>query len=742
MSDQFLGEIKFVIFENEKDMFAILLVSNLENKKNYAVKGKILSPKKGDQLLFTGTFTGKINNHGQEEFDLDYAMLPPISDDVGMKKYLEKIAGAKTSIVLFDNFGMETINVLENEPDKIIVLPRFTEKKVKKILTKHKEFQQSGVYIRLSKFLSDSVIRKGLEAFGSEFETKLHENPYNLIELDGVAFKTADDIAIKMGFLPNDFRRIEAGAFYEMQLSTNEGHCYLELSTLANRLAETLKVSNEEKVNPLEISTVIHDMVDKKSLIQEENRIYIPIYYVKEMTVARRIVDMVTDGGKALPFDVTTKLKEVEAEFKAIYGDSFEFGAQQRELFYKLHHNLLILRGDAGTGKTTTIRGAMRMLQWAFPDYELLAVAPTGKASKRMSESMGVEAMTIHRGLDFDPETGRFNYNEKNKLPMHIIFADEFSMTDLFLSDDFLSAIEKGAKVIIIGDPNQLPSVGAGKVLLDMLESGVVPTIFLTEIFRQARDSGIVLNAHAVNRGEFPKIKTAKNDFRFIACDTPDEALQKIYDDLDMYLMFYDLNDIQILCPRKDGVVGTENINKSLQEKLNPASPLKNEFKFFDTIFREGDKVIQMKNDFRKLNVCNGDTGIIERIYFEKPTDDDDEDDEKSIAIEVNIDGRVVKYQTEDLKNLKLGYAITIHKSQGSEWKCVIIPITKEIAILAKRNLLFTGITRAREVFSLYGDYKSIHRTVKTIDTSKRNTTLKERIQKLYSEKMALQQQA
>lgn len=736
MPVEFFGKIKRIV--SERDTSCILLVLNNETKKTVCVKGKLLSPKENDELIFVGEFTGIINKYGQEEFDLDHGKLPPISDDVGMVRYLTKISSEKTAKIIFDNFGMDSINVLENEPDKILVLPRFSEKRLQKIIDKHKNFQQADVYIRLSKFLTDSVIKKGLEAFGNDFEAKLHENPYSLIELDGVAFDTADKIAIKMGFLPNDFRRIESGAFYEMQLSTNEGHCYLELSTLANRLSSTLRVSGEEKVNPLEISTVIKDMVDKKSLIQEENRIYIPIFYIREIALAKIIVGMVTDGGKALPFDVKTRLKDIEDEFKAVYGDGFEFGDQQKELFFNLHHNLLILRGDPGTGKTTTVRGAKRLLHWAFPDYDSLAVAPTGKASKRLSSSLSTEAVTIHRGLEFDPESNRFLYNEKNKLPMHIIFADEFSMADLFLAYDFFSAIEKGAKVIIIGDPNQLPSVGAGKVLLDMIESGIIPMVYLTEVFRQAMDSGIVLNAHAINRGEFPKIKTPKNDFRFVNCETPEDALQKIYDDLDMYMMFYDINDIQILCPRKDGVVGTENINKSLQQKLNPPSSLKREIHQYGTTFREGDKVIQMKNDFRKLNVCNGDTGIIERIY---EIEDEESEGEKETHIDVNIDGRIVKYQLVDLRNLKLGYAITIHKSQGSEWPCVIIPITREIGILAKRNLLFTADTRAQEVCSLYGDYKSIYRTVKTIDTSKRNTTLAERLRSFYAEEIAKQNQ-
>lgn len=730
----FLGKIEMVVVE--KGAFCVLVVLNLETKEKVCVKGRLLSPSKGDELMFFGKFdlnadgSKKTNNYNQFEFSLEYASFPPISDDIGLIKYLKKIAGDKTGERIFEEFGMESLKIMDESPDRLKDLPKIGQKKLDKILENHKEFSQRDTYIKLGKFMSENIIRKGLAHFGNKFDEMVMENPYITIELDGVQFLTADEIALKMGFIPNDPRRIEAGAIYEMSRLSNDGHCYSQLSVLSNKLSKTLKVSGEEKVNALEISVVVNGMCDKKTLIQEEDCIYLPNFYIEEVALAKRIANILVNfPTKKIGFDVSLKIPEVEKEFKAIYGDAFEFGDQQKELFYALENNLIIFRGGPGTGKTTTIRGALRVLKWAFPDYDVSAVAPTGKAGKRMEQSLGMTAMTIHRELGYD-EDG-FAYHEHNKLPKQIILVDEYSMVDLFLSGSLFKALEDGAKIIIIGDTDQLPSVGAGKVLDDLINCGLITTIHLTEVFRQAKDSGIIVNAIEVNEGRFPSIQTKKNDFRFIETFNPQDALDKLLDRLDLYSNFYPLEDIQILCPMKEGICGTKNLNNMLQDRLNPPAPEKKEFQYYDVKFREGDKVIQMKNDFRKLMVSNGDTGVIVKIRFETITDDEGKENDE-VFIEVNIDGNLVSYEYSDLKNLKLGYAITVHKSQGSEWPIVLTTFTSEIGIMAKRNLLFTAMTRAKFICDLFGDRKTIWRTVKTEDTTKRNTTLALRIQQQY----------
>ncbi len=718
--DVYTGKIKRVVFT--KDDFYILLVEN-GARETFVCKGKIINPKLGDELEFYGSWEVY---KGEKQFKFSAAIAALPTNRSGLIGYLKQLCGEGTALEVLLTFKEEDVlKILDEEPTKLLDVKGIGHIRLQKIMDRHKNMLGNREAILFFKQfdLSMTLIDKIVTTFGKDAKQKFSDNPYILTQVKGIGFETADKIARKTGIDNTDPRRIRAGVMFALTQGVDNGHCYLPLGILSRSCEELLQVSGEYVIDAMYISQIIEQMINDTLIAQivtpEEDCIYLPFLLGTEQNVAKQALGLLQNTRK-VSFDVDVAIENVQKSLNV------EYASQQKEFLRQgLLQQFLILTGGPGTGKTTALKGLLALFDKAFPNDTIALCAPTGKASKRMTESTGREAKTIHRLLEFEP-SGKFKYNEFNKLPVQIVVVDEVSMLDIFLTNNLLKAVEKSTKLIFVGDTDQLPSVGAGAVLRDLLDSAVIPSVKLTEIFRQAQDSGIVMNAYAVNHGEYPKIKTEKKDFIHVPCES-EHIQEKVRDWVFQLSCLYEKEEIQVLTPIKQKKIGVGELNPLLQELLNQRL---NENEITVTsgkgsiLFREGDKVMQMRNNY-ELNVFNGDSGIIKRI--EKVKDDDGELQD---VITVDFDGQEVDYTVKDASELSLSYACTIHKSQGSEWKAVIIPISFDAFTLLKRNLLYTAITRAKEVCIVIGDQKAIAKTVKTLDTELRFTQLKRWLQK------------
>ena len=714
-SEVVVGTIRRVLVTRD-DWRVLSVFTNA--KEDIICKGVLENAKVGDELEFQGQWkTSTRNGKNEPYYDFTLAVPPIPTTRLGVAKYLKSIAGEKTANEILHCFGDDALSVLDNDPIRLLEVPGIGQFRYKKILAKHESLLGNrDTIVFFKQFdLTMTMISKIIATLGKDAVHKFQQNPYILTELYGVGFEKADVIARKAGVGATDTRRVEAGALHLMrQALDNDGHCYLPLGQLARSMEELLTVSGEHIIDSLHIASIVEQMVEQNHLSQIESegqdQIYLPYVLKIEKSMAQTLLAMNATPRKH-SLDVEAAIAQIEGELGIHYAES-----QKAFLRAVMEYQVVGLTGGPGTGKTTVLKGALRLLDMAFPNDDIMLCAPTGKAAKRMSQSTGREAKTMHRMLEVDGSTGKFRYNEFNKLPFQRLVGDEFSMLDLFLGNNLLKAIEPSSHFIMVGDPDQLPSVGAGAVLLDLIQSQVIPFIRLTEIFRQAQDSGIVVNAYRVNRGEFPNVQTPMGDFQFIST-TSGQAQEDIRNLVERYSWLYDVNDLQVLTPVKNKKTGVIELNNVLQDVLNPKLHQR-ELRIKDTVFREGDKVMQMRNNYN-LEVFNGDSGVIEKIL-----DAEDEDGEKSTVIQVRIDDQMVEYDLTSAKDLQLAYACTIHKSQGSEWKCVVIPIFMDAYVLLKRNLLYTAITRAKERCIVIGDPSAIRKCVKTLDTSTRYTNL------------------
>ena len=654
----------------------------------------------------------------------------------GIEKYLGsglvKGVGPKFAQRIVQRFGKDTLDVIEEDPDKLLEVPgigKLRVERIKKSWLEQKEIKNIMLFLQ-SHDVSTSHATKIYKTYGNDSIQIVQENPYRLADdIWGIGFKTADTIAEKLGFDHEKYVRLRSGLLYTLNRLSDEGHCYATRDMLLKTGAEMLSV--EENV----LSMTLDEMIRAEDVITEvipqeedgksEKAIYLPPFYFSEVGTAKRLGDIFKDPGgvRVDPAGLAEKIrKKTGMQYDQV---------QIEAILTAVTSKVLVLTGGPGTGKTTTTLGIITAFREA--GARILLAAPTGRAAKRLSEATGMEAKTIHRMLEVKPPEG-YQKNEENPLEGDVLIVDECSMIDIMLMYNLLKAIPNSMTVIFVGDIDQLPSVGAGNVLRDIIDSGCFPVVRLTRIFRQAQTSRIIMNAHRINTGKMPDISNGrKSDFFFIDMEKQirqkglqegdtaalaDDAANSIVELVKTKLSRYyktPSGEIQVLTPMQRGVVGAANLNQALQESINPGTV---GLRRGGYLFKANDKVMQIRNNYDK-EVFNGDIGVIESVDME----------ERSLL--VRFDDRSVEYDVTELDELVLAYATTIHKSQGSEYPIVVMPVLMNHYVMLQRNLIYTGITRAKRVLVIVGTKKALSYAIHNVTVEKRNTMLKERLQRL-----------
>ena len=641
----------------------------------------------------------------------------------GIEKYLGsgliKGVGPKVAKKIVSAFGDRTLEVIEDDPQRLREVPGIGKARVDMIIREwqaQKEIKNIMLFLQ-SHDVSTAHAARIYRTYGNDSLKIVNENPYRLADdIWGIGFKTADQIAMKLGMDPGSFVRLRSGLLYALNQLANEGHCF----ALRNQLIET--ASSLLSAEPELLSFTLDQMIEKNDVITEilkggERAIYLPPYYFSESGTAKRIRGIL-DGPKKSAADPADLISRVEAQ------DGKEYDEIQREAIRTaVSSKLMILTGGPGTGKTTTVKGIISAFRMSGRQVTL--AAPTGRAAKRMSEATGMESKTIHRLLEVMPPSG-YRRNEKNPLTGDVLIIDECSMIDLLLMYNLLKAVPDSMTLILVGDTDQLPSVGAGNVLSDLIASGAVPVVRLTHVFRQAQGSRIIMNAHRVKASELPDMRGGKDsDFFEVERPEPESAVatavQFVTRNLPRYYHLDPFRDIQVLTPMQRGPEGAVLLNQKLQEAMNPGSPA---LRRGNVSYRLHDKVMQIRNDYDK-EVFNGDIGFVSEVNA----------DEKSLT--VDFDGRQVLYDISELDELELAYAVTVHKSQGSEYPLVLLMFSMSHYVMLQKNLLYTAITRAKKVLVLVGEKKAVSVAVKRDGARKRNTLLAWRLSGDASQKAA-----
>ncbi len=741
MSETVTGYIDHIIFRNEENGYTVMVVKNSENEEELTCVGSFPAVSQGTTIQASGIYTHHPVYGKQFQISSFVEKIP--EDTYAMERYLGSGAikgiGAALAARIVRRFGEDTIRIVEEEPERLAEVKGISEKKAREIaaqVTEKTEMRKAMIF--LQKYgISLNLGAKIYQKYKDSLYTVLQENPYRLAEdISGVGFKIADEIAARIGIHADSDYRIRSGMLYTLLQASGEGHTYLPKDQLFARCAKLLGVDESYMEKHL-----MDMLLDRKLVMQEkkgEKIIYPSQYYYLELNTARMLCEL----NICCPEDeniVEKRIASIEKETGTVLDEM-----QKKAVTEAAGHGLFILTGGPGTGKTTTINAIIRFFEGE--GAELRLAAPTGRAAKRMTEATGYEAQTIHRLLELNgmPEDDRstgavhFERNAQNPLEADVIIIDEMSMVDIHLMHSLLLAITAGTRLILVGDENQLPSVGPGNVLRDIIHSGCFPVIELTKIFRQASESDIVVNAHKINRGEPVEIHNKSRDFFFLKRYDADMIIRVvialIQDKLPRYVNARPF-EIQVLTPMRKGLLGVERLNQMLQRYLNPQDGSKKEKTVGDRLFRQGDKVMQIKNDYQMewevrgrygipvekgIGVFNGDTGILREI------------NEFAETAEVEFeDGRLATYSFKQLEELELAYAITIHKSQGSEYPAVILPVLSGPQMLLNRNLLYTAVTRARKCVTVVGSEETFAEMIRNEKQQKRYSALDERIREL-----------
>ncbi|MEG1188340.1 MAG: ATP-dependent RecD-like DNA helicase [Bacteroidales bacterium] len=697
--------VERITFQSPENGYSIMKVKVKDYNDLVTIVGSLLEVPVGSVLLCDGDW--KVDKKYGSQFVVEsWEEVMPASI-YGMEKYLGsglvKGIGPKYAKLIVGKFGLETIDVIENDIERLYEVAGIGKKRVEKIRDSwEKQKDIKNVMLFLQGYgVSTAYAAKIYRQYGKDSIEKVKDNPYRLADdIWGIGFKTADGIASKMGYEKNDLRRCRSGILYTLNQLSNEGHVYSEEEQLL-QAAVTLLEADEQS-----ISVALADMLANDDLKREEEAIYLPPFYYSECGTAKRLLALMdaNDNGKQPVFDLKAIEKETGIEY-----DDVQIAAIRQAVASKV----MVLTGGPGTGKTTTTQGIIAALKTA--GLQILLAAPTGRAAKRMSEATNMEAKTIHRLLEFNPMDG-YKRNDENPLEGDVLIVDECSMIDIILMNSLMKAIPLTMRLIFVGDIDQLPSVGAGNVLRDIIDSQTIPVIRLTRIFRQAQSSRIVMSAHAINRGAFPDLSNGKDtDFFFIQNEDAEQVASSIVQLIKNRLpKAYNLptTQIQVLTPMQRGVVGASNLNMLLQEAVNSN---KTGLTRGGYSFRKGDRVMQIRNNYDK-NVFNGDLGYIQEVDMEERT------------LLVDFDGLSVEYDVTELDELTLAYATTIHKSQGSEYPIVVMPVLMNHFVMLQRNLIYTGITRAKKICILIGATKALAYAIRNMSVLKRNTKLKERL--------------
>jgi exodeoxyribonuclease V alpha subunit len=700
--------VEHITYQNAENGYSIMKVNVKGYKDLVTLVGSLLDVPVGSVLLCDGDW--KVDKKYGSQFVVQSWEEVMPATIYGIEKYLGsglvKGIGPKFAKLIVSKFGLETIDVIETDIERLHEVAGIGKVRVEKIRESwEKQKDIKNVMLFLQGYgVSTAYAAKIYRQYGKESIEKVKGNPYRLADdIWGIGFKTADGIANKMGYEKNDLRRCCSGLLYTLNQLSNEGHVYAEEEQLV-KAAITLLEADEENIRQ-----AMADMIREEKLMMEQEAIYLPPFYHSECGTAKRLLTLMnaSDNGKHPKFDLKAIEKETGIEY-----DEVQIAAIRQAVDSKV----MVLTGGPGTGKTTTTQGIIAALKTA--GLQILLAAPTGRAAKRMSEATGMEAKTIHRLLEFNPADG-YKRNDENPLEGDALIVDECSMIDIILMNNLMKAIPLGMRLVFVGDIDQLPSVGAGNVLRDIIDSQKIPVIRLTRIFRQAQSSRIVMSAHAINRGTFPDLSNGKDtDFFFIKNDDAEQVATSIVELVKNRLpKAYSMptNKIQVLTPMQRGVVGASNLNFVLQEAINPSKIGLNRGGYS---FRQGDRVMQIRNNYDK-NVFNGDLGYIQAVDMEERT------------LMVDFDGTLVEYEISELDELTLAYATTIHKSQGSEYPIVVMPVLMNHYVMLQRNLIYTGITRAKKICVLIGSTKALAYAIHNMTVLKRNTKLKERLNPL-----------
>lgn len=729
------GYVEHIVFRNNENGYTVF---NMEcDDGELTCVGSFNFINEGELLELEGEYV----NHSVYGLQLKVSSckLKEPEDLRSIERYLGsgavKGVGAALAARIVRRFREDTFRIIEEEPERLAEIKGISERKAREIavqVEEKKDMRKAMIY--LQKYgIPTALAVKIFRYYGSRLYQVLEENPYQLADnIEGVGFKTADEIASRIGILSDSDFRIRSGLFYVLQQAVGEGHIYLPQDILVRRASQILgvEIQDAEKY-------VMDLCIDRKTVMKEkdgERRVYPAHYYYLELNVARMLHDLDIDC--PMPEDMMEKrLKRVE-ERENLTLDVM----QHRAVIESIKHGLLVLTGGPGTGKTTTINTMIQFFE--SEGMQILLAAPTGRAAKRMTEATGYEAQTIHRLLEVsgNPEeegnVNGFMRNRENPLEADVIIIDEMSMVDLPLMNALLSAIVEGTRLVLVGDVNQLPSVGAGSVLKDIISSGRFHVVTLTRIFRQAGESDIIVNAHKINAGEPVTLDNRSRDFFFLKRQDADTIIRVVLTLIQKKLPKYvdaPQNEIQVMTPTRKGLLGVERLNSILQRYLNPPEDGKPEEEIRGRIFRLGDKVMQIKNNYqlewevrtkygltvdKGLGIFNGDMGIVTDI---NPFDQ---------TVEVEYDEhRKVTYPFELTEELELAYAITVHKSQGSEYPAVIIPLLQGPRLLYNRNLLYTAVTRAKKCLTIVGSEHVFQEMIQNKSEQNRYTSLAERIQ-------------
>lgn len=734
------GYVDHIIYRNADNGYTVLVL--ISEGDELTCVGTFKDIEQGENLEVEGEYV-EHPVYGTQLKVTEYRIVAP-EDAASMERYLGsgaiKGVGPALAARIVKKFGKDTFRIIEEEPERLVEIKGISERKAREIammMEEKKDMREAMVFLQ-QYGISNTLAVKIYNTYGMNIYGIMRENPYKLAEdISGIGFRIADEIASKIGIHTDSDYRIRSGLLYTLLQATAEGHCYLPKEELLLRTAGLLEVE-QELMEP----QLANLMMDKK-LVIKGNCIYAMTYYYAELNCAKMLHDLniSMDGEeKLLPSEeiqMEKKIRRIEEELQIELDE-----LQRKAVMGAVKNGLFILSGGPGTGKTTTINTMIRYFEKEGMD--ILLAAPTGRAAKRMTEATGYEARTIHRMLELngaltdERKSVNFERNEENPLEADVIIIDEMSMVDLHLFQSLLKAVSVGTRLIMVGDVDQLPSVGPGQILKDLIASRQFQVIILQKIFRQAGESDIVVNAHRINHGEAIKLDNKSKDFFFLERNDVNviykHMVQLVSEKIPRYVES-EPYEVQVLTPMRKGNLGVEVLNRILQQYLNPPDASKAEHPYGEGVFREGDKVMQIKNNYQMeweivskygipidkgLGIFNGDTGIVKEIN----------DYSQTMVVEYD-EKRRVTYAYAQLDEVELAYAITIHKAQGSEYPAVIMPLLTGPKMLFNRNLLYTGVTRAKRCVTILGSSRMLEEMIANQSEKGRYTGLKERITEL-----------
>jgi len=716
MSENINGHVERITFHNEENGFCIVKIKTQSQHDLITVVGNAININVGEYIEAIGSFIHDKKYGLQFKAEQLKSITPSTLE--GIEKYLGsgmiKGIGAHFAKKLVKAFGVNVFDIIENNPNKITALEGIGAKRLQMILG---SWQEQKIIRKIMVFLHSHGIGAAravriYKTYGDNAIEIITENPYRLAQdIHGIGFKTADTLAQNLGIAKDSLVRARAGLRYALLEFGNSGHCAAFTSDLIAKAAELLEISEEVIIPALNHEKDIGNIFVEN--IADQEAAFLAALYNAECSVAKNITRINCGTPPWGKIESTLAIPWVEEKNAITLSES-----QKKAIFTVLNSKAAIITGGPGVGKTTIINSILKIVK--AKKLKISLCAPTGRAAKRLTETTRFEAKTIHRLLGFSPESSAFTSNQNNPLNTDFVVIDEASMIDIVLMSHLLKAIPTHAALLIVGDIDQLPSVGPGALLQDLIQSNTIPTIILTEIFRQAANSKIIVNAHRINQGQFPICETddtTVSDFHFLEANTPEEIHDKLLHAVTKILpeqYGFDLHkDIQVLSPMNRGGLGSRTFNAALQEKINgKAQPKINKFGW---TFAVNDKIIQNVNNYDK-DVFNGDIGTIAAIDLEEN------------ILTANFEGRVIEYDFSELDEIGLAYAISIHKSQGSEYPAIVIPLATQHFMMLARNLIYTGITRGKKLVMIIGQTKALAMAIKNASTKQRLTNLQKRL--------------